>query len=97
MRLSIGNKNFRVSFGKNGIGYSAGTRGMRVSHRAGSNIGCLNGLTWIFIGPFVLVYYIMKYMIIGIVNLIKFIVKKIKANADAPDIEEAEEEFKEEV
>lgn len=90
MRLSMGNKNFRVSFGRNGIGYSAGTKGMRVSHRAGSNTGCLNGLKWIFIGPFVLVYYIIKYMIIGTINLTKFIIKKIKANAEAPDMEEAD-------
>ena len=91
MRLSMGNKNFRVSFGRNGIGYSAGTKGMRVSHRAGNNTGCLNGLKWIFIGPFVLVYYIIKYMIIGTINLTKFIIKKVKANAEAPDIEEAQE------
>ena len=100
MRLSMGNKNFRVSFGGNRIGYSVGVKGMRVSHRAGSN----TGLKWIFIGPFVLVYYIIKYMfalvyytikymIIGTIKLTKFIIKKIKAKAeaDAPDIEEAQE------
>lgn len=84
MGFSFGNKNFRMNITKNGIGYSAGVKGFRISHRANSkNHGVLY---WIFI---LLPWYCIKYSVLltwyciyfpikGIIWLCKWIYKKIK-------------------
>lgn len=90
-RLSFGNKNFRISLTKSGIGYSFGGKGFRYSKRANvkNNSGCLfNCISWtlmlcfyIIYIPFWLIYklyyFIIKYcFIIPVKKLMSYIKNK---------------------
>lgn len=92
MGMSFGNKNFRTSITKSGIGWSAGAKGFRVGHRANKKNNStgwffnlfIKPLWWLMYAAIWLMWFTFKcvlyYPFAGLYKFIKWIIHKIKAN-----------------